>query len=137
MDEISVQGNCECGEKPLIELVVVVDGSDSYNNKGFSNLNVSIFHEIYLVSGQEEEAFRCTLDWVGTLIDDIKEHDRASIAVVQFSGNKQLAKAYKPGDMGKTTVSGIEHFRVEQPSTKLNNKRRLVYLVCFNLSGNN
>ena len=43
LDAITVQGNSECGEKSLIELVVVVDGSDSFNNKGFSNLNVFIF----------------------------------------------------------------------------------------------
>jgi len=66
-------------------------------------------------------AFDSTLNWVSDLVASIQEKDRASIAVVQFSGNKQLAKAYKPGDMGKTAVEDIDHFRVEQPATKLEN----------------
>ena len=61
--------------------------------------------------------------WVCDLVDDIKDEDRVSVAVVQFSGNKQLAASYKPGSMGKTSVSEIEHFKIEVPSTKLARKR--------------
>ena len=36
LDAISVQGNCECGDAPpvITDYVIVIDGSDSYNNKG-------------------------------------------------------------------------------------------------------
>jgi len=104
LDEISVKGNCECGEKPLVELVIVIDGSDSYNNKVF---------------GKGGSSFEKTQVWVCDLIDDIKDADRVSVAVVQFSGNSQLTKAYKPGDLGKTSVAGLNHFQIEVPSTKL------------------
>jgi len=104
LDEISVKGNCECGEKPLVELVIVIDGSDSYNNKVF---------------GKGGSSFEKTQQWVCDLVDDIKDADRVSVAVVQFSGNAQLTKAYKPGDLGKTSVRGLNHFQIEVPSTKL------------------
>lgn len=104
LDEISVKGNCECGEKPLVELVIVIDGSDSYNNKVF---------------GKGGSSFEKTQAWVCDLIDDIKDADRVSVAVVQFSGNSQLTKAYRPGDLGKTSVAGLNHFQIEVPSTKL------------------
>jgi len=104
LDEISVKGNCECGEKPLVELVIVIDGSDSYNNKVF---------------GRGGSSFEKTQQWVCDLVDDIKDADRVSVAVVQFSGNAQLTKAYKPGDLGKTSVRGLNHFQIEVPSTKL------------------
>ena len=42
LDEISVKGNCECGEKPLVELVIVIDGSDSYNNKGLNQGSITL-----------------------------------------------------------------------------------------------
>ena len=36
LDAISVQGNCECGDAPpvITDYVIVIDGSDSFNNKG-------------------------------------------------------------------------------------------------------
>merc|ERR1712048_267123 len=123
LDEISVKGNCECGEKPLVELVIVIDGSDSYNNK---------------VGGDEGAAFDSTLTWVCDLVDDIKDVDRTSVSVVQFSGNKQLAASYKPGSLGKTSVAEIEHFKIEVPSTKLSKKSDIKNKVmdCKGLDGN-
>ena len=40
LDEITVAGECQCEEKvkPIVEVVVLVDGSDSYNNKGILKL---------------------------------------------------------------------------------------------------
>ena len=36
LDEIQVRGSCECEDvpPPIVDVVILVDGSDSYNNKG-------------------------------------------------------------------------------------------------------
>ena len=36
LDEISVRGNCVCDDAPpvITDYVIVIDGSDSFNNKG-------------------------------------------------------------------------------------------------------
>ena len=46
LDAISVQGNCECGDAPpvITDYVIVIDGSDSFNNKGgFPRIFVNSF----------------------------------------------------------------------------------------------
>ena len=45
LDEITVAGSCECADvpPPIIDVVVLVDGSDSYNNKGIENYRIASF----------------------------------------------------------------------------------------------
>lgn len=111
LDEISVRGDCICEDKPkvvapqpLVELVILVDGSDSYNNKtGGSTGTV------------QQSGFAKTMKLVEKLINGVKATDRAVVTIVQFSGFKQLEKDYQPGSGGK--VNGMNMWKVEVSPT--------------------
>jgi len=122
LTEINVKGNCECEDvpPPIVDVIVLVDGSDSYNNK------VS-------VRGQMEggEAFSETVSMIqDRLAPGLNKalKNRGTITIVQFSGVKQLEKNYVPGSGGETGTSGLKHYNVELDSTKLGDSNR------FNLS---
>ena len=92
LDSISVRGDCSgCGDAPpppkpvqATDIIVVVDGSDSYNNKA----NVSgIITEGSAYSGTLECLAR---DFIPHLA--AKEH--TNLGVIQFSGVKQLEGSY-------------------------------------------
>jgi len=125
LEEISVRGNCECGEKPAVELVILVDGSDSYNNK---------------IGDRGGSAYEDTIGAVQALLDGVNDQDRCTAAVVQFSGQKQLEGKYKPGSYGKTDA-GINMYQIEVAPTKLAGnmskvKSRLTDSIDDTLDGN-
>jgi len=103
LDTIEVQGDCQCdgAVKPVLDLVFVIDGSDSFNRRTNDN----------------EEIFDQTCKWVTSFVEDIggSERERVSVSVVQFSGVNQLEKSYIPGDMGEN--GQINMFQVEVQST--------------------
>jgi hypothetical protein len=113
LDEITVQGNCECADvpPPVIDVVCLVDGSDSYNNK------VSIGGKI-----EEGDAFEETNRFIGSeLVPGLAQAlgGRSTFTLVQFSGVKQLEKTYTPGADGETGTSGLKHYNIEQAPTFL------------------
>ena len=108
LDAISVGGECHCGEaEPVItDYVVVIDGSDSYNNK------------VTMSSGQtvESEAFDQTKKWCAGLFKNLSNASNANlttVSLVQFSGIKPLEGSYKPGAQGETGNAGLYHYRVQ------------------------
>jgi len=118
LDAISVNGTCNCGDAPAPEVVtdyvIVIDGSDSYNNK-------------VTVGGKttESEAFEQTQVWCAGLIDAISQTNKAStVSLIQFSGIKQKEKDYKPGTWGEIG-GGLSHYRVQIEPTTLSDVRRL------------
>jgi hypothetical protein len=120
LDAISVNGNCNCGEpEPVItDYVVVIDGSDSYNNK------------VTMASGQttESEAFDQTKAWAAGLFSALsksKQADMTTVSLVQFSGVKPLEGSYKPGNKGDTGSAGLSHYRVEIAPTAVGRLRNI------------
>lgn len=110
LDEITVAGTCECADvpPPVIDVVVLVDGSDSYNNK------VSVGGKI-----EEGDAFEETNRLIETdLVPGIQSAlgNRATFTLVQFSGIKQLEKKYVPGSAGEASA-GLKHYNIEQEPT--------------------
>jgi len=121
LDDIRIGGDCKCGEapKPKYDILVLIDGSDSYNNK------VCIDGKI-----DAGDAFESTQELIDSdLIPGLeaKLGSRATFSLVQFSGIKQLAKVYNaPGD-GSAGSSGLKHYQVEVEKTSLANARRSQY----------
>lgn len=114
LDSITVAGTCECADTPppVIDVIVLVDGSDSYNNK------VSINGKI-----EEGDAFFETNKLVSEeLLPGLAQAlgGRATFSLIQFSGVKQLEKSYAPGADGETGTAGLKHYNIEQPPTFLN-----------------
>lgn len=116
LDSLTVGGSCDCADvptpvptpKPLLEIVLMVDGSDSYNNK---------------VGDREGVAFVKTMEKVGDLIRGIE--DSAVVSIVQFSGVKKLEKDYVPGSGGK--VKGLDMYTIEcQPTLLKNNAPSII-----------
>ncbi|CBY43259.1 unnamed protein product [Oikopleura dioica] len=117
LDDIRIAGDCLCGPAlPEYDVLVLIDGSDSYDNK------VSINGKI-----EAGEAFELTQELIDSdLIPGLKAKlgSRATFALWQFSGIKQLTKEYKaPGD-GSAGTSGLKHYQVEVAKTSLANARR-------------
>ena len=94
LDTIQVTGSCECGEKPLVELVFLIDGSDSYNNP---------------IGDSGARAFEKTMDLVISIFKGIVDDDRAIVSFIQFSGIQQLEKDYQPG--GDGTVADLPMYK--------------------------
>ena len=120
LDAISVGGECHCGEaEPVItDYVVVIDGSDSYNNK------------VTMSSGQtvESEAFDQTKRWCAGLFKNLSNANNANlttVSLVQFSGIKPLEGSYKPGAQGETGNAGLYHYRVQVAPTAVGNLRNI------------
>jgi len=120
LDAISVGGECHCGEpEPVItDYVVVIDGSDSYNNK------------VTMASGQttESEAFDQTKKWCAGLFKNLSNASNANmttVSLVQFSGIKPLEASYKPGAQGETGNAGLMHYRVQVAPTAVGNMRNI------------
>merc|ERR1712176_223253 len=127
LDEITVAGECQCEEKvkPIVEVVVLVDGSDSYNNK--VNINGKM---------EEGDAFAETNNFIDThLVPGLASAlgDRCAFALVQFSGIKQLEKDYTPGSDGEAK-SGLKHYNIEQAPTSINRVGK--FKDCEGLDGN-
>jgi len=127
LDEITVAGECQCEEKvkPIVEVVVLVDGSDSYNNK------VNIGGKM-----EEGDAFEETNGFIDThLVPGLSNAlgDRCTFALVQFSGIKQLEKDYVPGSDGEGK-SGLKHYNIEQKPTSIDRVRK--FKGCEGLDGN-
>jgi len=112
LDEITVAGNCQCEDvpPPVIDVVCLVDGSDSYNNK------VAIGGKIEEGDAFEETNGFIESELVPGLIQALGA--RATFTLVQFSGIKQLEKDYKPGS-GGVAGSGLAHYNIEQEPTGL------------------
>lgn len=107
LDAVSVRGDCKCEDapKPVIpvtDYVIVIDGSDSFNNK--VNINNQTI---------ENDAFNETKKWASNLIDQISQSDNPStVTLVQFSGIKQKEADYRPGS-GGGIGGGLHHYRIE------------------------
>lgn len=109
LDSINVSGDCKCdgapvAPDPIVEMIFVIDGSDSFNRKTSKN----------------EQIFSKTCDWVTDVMEGISssESARVSVSVVQFSGVNQLEKSYIPGNLG-ATESPVNMFQVEVQGTPL------------------
>jgi len=130
LDEITVQGSCECADvpPPMIDVICLVDGSDSYNNK------VNVRGKI-----EEGEAFDETnLLIKEKLVPDLARalKDRGTFTLVQFSGVKQLEKSYKPGSDGQTGTAGLQHYKIEVETVPLNERTRIDISDIEGLDGN-
>lgn len=133
LDSVDVAGGCKCDNEPaplVTDYVIVIDGSDSYNNK--VNLNDQ--------NVEDDGAFANTQRWVGGLIKNLANHEKAAnttVTLVQFSGYKQLEKNYVPGS-GGSDATGLNHYNVEIAPTKINNAQQLAeQAVAFDgLDGN-
>lgn len=102
LDDIRIGGECLCGPAPVkpptpvpdiydpvaLDLVILVDGSDSFN---------STVKEAGMDSSQFEES----MDWAGQLVNDVGARTNlATATVVQFSGFKNQDRKYVPGNRG-------------------------------------
>jgi len=95
----------------VIDIVCLVDGSDSYNNK------VSVGGKI-----EEGDAFYETNRLISEdLVPGLAQAlgGRATFTLIQFSGVKQLEKSYTPGKDGETGTAGLKHYNIECPPTYL------------------
>jgi len=117
LESVSVGGDCLCGSAPppplVTDYVIVIDGSDSYNNK------VTLADS----SVDDAGAFVYTQKWAGGLIKNLANHEKAAnttVTLVQFSGYKQLEKNYVPGSDG-CDKTGLNHYVVEIAPTRINN----------------
>jgi hypothetical protein len=116
LDAISVNGTCACDGAPevITDYVIVIDGSDSYNNK-------------VTIGGTttESEAFEQTQSWSAGLIDAISQTNKQStVSLIQFSGIKQKEMDYKPGTWGEIG-GGLAHYKVQIEPTTINDVGRL------------
>jgi len=110
LDDIRIGGECLCGPAPkpptpkpptpvpdvydpvALDLVILVDGSDSFN---------STVKE----SGIDSTQFEESMDWAGQLVNDVGARTNlATATVVQFSGFKNQDKKYVPGSRGVLLV---------------------------------
>lgn len=106
LDDIRIGGECLCGPAPVkpptpvpdiydpvaLDLVILVDGSDSFN---------STVKEAGMDSSQFEES----MDWAGKLVNDVGARTNlATATVVQFSGFKNQDRKYVPGSRGVLLV---------------------------------
>ena len=109
---------CDTSE-PFYDVLVLIDGSDSYNNK------VSINGKI-----NAGEAFNATQQIIDSdLLPGLenKVGDRATLAIIQFSGIKQLTKNYTPGSGGIACTSGtLKHYQEEVAPTSVSKAYRNV-----------
>jgi hypothetical protein len=117
LEEIYVKGKCVCEDKPwpLIDLIMLVDGSDSFNNK-VTMPSAKGTDEVL-----EGEAFDETKSWthyVATSVLGSNLAGRSTFTVIQFSGIKPLEKSYKPGNNGLTGTEGLKHYNIEYETTK-------------------
>jgi len=108
LDSVAVGGDCECHDlpKPLIDVVMLVDGSDSFGNKAKDT------------SGALVEAFPSTLEYIqNNFVPKMSQalNNRNTFTLVQFSGVSQLEGAYVPGSNGDAG-SGLKHYNVEVPT---------------------
>lgn len=122
LDDIRIGGECLCGPgpvKPEYDILVLIDGSDSFNNKVCINDKIDA-----------GDAFESTQEFIDSdLIPGLeaKLGSRANFSLIQFSGIKQLAKVYNaPGD-GSAGSSGLKHYQVEVDKTSLANAARKSY----------
>jgi len=123
LESVSVKGDCDCGDAPpepvITDYVIVIDGSDSYNNKVKMNDGRT----------SESEAFDQTKAWAAGLINNLATSpnaDNTTVALVQFSGIKKLEKTYVPGSDGATGTATLDHYKIEIAPTTLNGASRLV-----------
>ena len=88
----------------MVELVILVDGSDSYNNKSTVLIKKHFkFYYHFKVGSSGGKTFEKTLDVVCDLVSGIKDEERAVVSVVQFSGVKKLEGSYVPGRIFRQT----------------------------------
>lgn len=121
LDSIAIKGECYCDdappreptppppEKTLIDVVFLVDGSDSFDAK---------------VEGGSDTKFNTAMKWCGDMISNElgSEWDgRATATVVQFSGIKQLESKYKPDSEGwADAAKTLRHYKIEQGPSVIN-----------------
>jgi len=120
LDAISVNGSCSCDDLPppppalpVVDVMCVVDGSDSFNIKVANN---------GVTTGAN--AFEATLEsmqeYLMPQLQSALGNARLTYSVIQFSGIKQLEGKYKPGSSGETGTPGLKHWNVEYgPSTSI------------------
>ena len=117
LDSIAVKGDCECGDapppaEPSVDIIVCVDGSDSYNSK--AELKVGTVEGgtfAGTVEALQQYLFPAIAEKLG---------GKNNVGLIQFSGIKQLEGAYVPGNDGE--VNGMQHWQWEIEPTELTNK---------------
>lgn len=128
LDEITVKGDCKCEDvlPELVELVIVVDGSDSYNDLKIERNS----------NGRSEGVhFGITNKVINEIVTE--SSTESVVSVVQFSG---LNKAYEPDSNGK--IDGVNDnnlvmYRIEVNPTYLDsNSSRQVVKNMDQLDGN-
>ncbi|CBY24326.1 unnamed protein product [Oikopleura dioica] len=121
IEDINMQSCCECinGSKPFHDIIVVIDGSDSFNNK-------------VCIDGKTDggEAFHATQKMIDqVLLPGLRQNigdDRATFTIVQFSGIKQLEHCYEPGS-GGVTVDDLLHYKIEIEPCSLEAAQRTIF----------
>ena len=118
LDDIRIAGDCLCEEKkrPEYDITVLVDASDSYNNKVF-------------IDGKEgnDKAFIETQKLIDSkLIEKLQKKlgNRATFELIQFGGIKQLTPSYIPGSGGDAGSAGLRHYQVDVAKTSLDRASR-------------
>ena len=114
LDSISVRGDCGgCDvveEVPGTDIIILVDGSDSYNNKAKVSGSIT-----------EGSAYQGTLECIARdFIPGLAAKENTNLGVIQFSGVKQLESSYQPGSGGDTGVNGLAHWKwVIKPTDRI------------------
>ena len=106
LDSIAIKGECFCEDKPEpepgVDIIVVVDGSDSYNSKAEAAGSIP---EGGAYAGPVTARQKYFFPRVPGALPG-----RNNCALIQFSGNKHLEGSYKPGSDGKTSSPEVPFF---------------------------
>lgn len=115
LDSIAVKGDCDGCEAPApgVDIIVIVDGSDSYNSK--AEVAGSITE-----GGAYGGTIKALQKYFFSQVPDALPGTN-NTALIQFSGNKQLEGSYKPGSDGQTSTPAIQHWKWEMEPTELTN----------------
>ena len=129
LDTLSVAGDCGGCEPPppCIDIIVVVDGSDSYNSKA---MEAGTITEGGAYSGTMKALKKYFFSKIPGVLPGTN-----NTAMIQFSGNKQLEGDYKPGSEGKTSTPAVRHWKWEMEPTELDDKNVRTKTAGFEASG--
>ena len=107
LTELSIKGDCNGCEPPPpgVDIIVVVDGSDSYNSKAEEAGTIT-------EGGAYSGTIKALQEYFFKKIPGVLPGTN-NTALIQFSGNKQLEGDYKPGSDGKTSTPAIRHWKWE------------------------
>ena len=130
LSDLLIDNECQCEGEPVkpvlpLELVFVIDGSDSFN-QGVRNQRGLI---------EKEASFKYTCEWVANFVKSINpsHYPAVVVSVFQFSGQKSHEARYKPGSGGlaSTSIDGVKdwHYKTILKPTLLRPNMSTVNLV--------